>query len=37
MLAIFLFIIAGGVWSVHRIAREVMHGVPRGNDDMIFF
>jgi hypothetical protein len=37
MLAIFLIGAAGAAWAVYRATRGVLHSIPRGNDDLIFF
>jgi hypothetical protein len=37
MLAIFLIGAAGGAWAIYRAVRGVLHSIPRGNDDLIFF
>lgn len=37
MLAIFLIGTAAGAWAIYRVVRDVLHSIPRGNDDLIFF
>jgi len=37
MLAIFLIGTAGGAWAIYRLVRDVLHSIPRGNEDLIFF
>lgn len=28
---------AAGMWALYRVACNTYHGIPRSNDDMVFF
>ena len=36
-ISIFLMGAAGAAWAIYRATRDVLHSIPRGNDDLIFF
>ncbi len=37
MLTLILIVVAGAGWTARRTLRAVQHGIPRSNDDLIFF
>jgi hypothetical protein len=37
MLVIFLVGVAGGAWVIYRLVHDVLHSIPRANEDLIFY